>query len=61
MSKRRAKKKRRASRPKQARVADEFDPRAYFLSLPVGPPKPIEPKDDFDPREYLLNGFAEGQ
>lgn len=56
MPKRRAKKKRRVSRLKQARVADEFDPRAYFMSLPLEPPKPTEPEADFDAREYLLNG-----
>jgi hypothetical protein len=42
----------------RARVADEFDPRAYFMSLPVEPPKPKEPEADFDAREYLLNGFG---
>jgi len=58
MPKRHAKKKRRGSRPKQARIADEFDPRDYFLSLPPEPPKPKEPEADFDARAYLLNGFG---
>ena len=38
------------------RVADEFDPRAYFMSLPVEPPKRKEPEADFDARDYFLNG-----
>ena len=58
MPKRHDKKKRRVSRLRRARVADEFDPRAYFMSLPVEPPKPKEPEADFDAREYLLNGFG---
>jgi len=57
MPKPRNKKKRRASRLKRARVADEFDPRAYFMSLPVEPPKPKEPEADFNARDYLLNGL----
>ena len=60
MSKERVKKKRRVSRLTRARTADEFDPRAYFLSLPVEPPKPPEPEADFDARDYLLNGLGGG-
>jgi hypothetical protein len=56
MPKRHDKKKRRVSRLRRARVADEFDPRAYFMSLPVEPPKPPEPEADFDARQYFLNG-----
>jgi hypothetical protein len=58
MSKRRGKKKRRVSLVRQARVADDFDARAYFLALPVEPPKPPEPEPEFDAREYLLNGLG---
>jgi len=56
MAKRRTKQKRRVSRLSQARVVDEFDPRAYFLSMPVEPPKPPELGGDFDARAYFLNG-----
>jgi len=52
MSKRRSKQKRRVSRLRRARVADEFDPRTYFMS------KPTEPDADFDARDYLLNGLG---
>jgi hypothetical protein len=60
MPKQRSKKKRRVSRLRRARVADEFDPRAYFMSMPVEPPKPKEPEADFDARDYFLNGGGEG-
>jgi hypothetical protein len=60
MSKRRAKKKRRVAGVTRRRVPDEFDARAYFLSVPVESPKPPAPQEDFDPREYFLNGFGEG-
>ncbi len=60
MPQQRRKRKRRVTRLRQARVEDEFDARAYFLSVPVEPPKQPEPETDFDPREYLLNGFGEG-
>jgi hypothetical protein len=56
MAKRRTKKKRRVSRLRQARVADEFDPRAYFMSLPPEQRKPPLLEADFDAREYFLNG-----
>jgi hypothetical protein len=58
MSKRRSKQKRRVSRLRRARVADEFDPRTYFMSMPVEPSKPTEPDADFDARDYLLNGLG---
>ena len=57
MTKRRSKKKPRVFPPEQAPVADEFDARAYFLSVPEEPPKPPEPEPEFDAREYLLNGL----
>ena len=57
MAKRRTKQKRRVSRLSQARVVDEFDPRAYFLSMPEEPANPPEQGDDFDAREYFLNGI----
>lgn len=60
MPKRRAKQKRRVSRLRRAQVADEFDARTYFLSVPVEPPKQPKQEDDFDARAYLLNGFGEG-
>ena len=60
MTKRRTKRKRGVSRLIQARVVDEFDPRAYFLSMPEEPPKPPEPGADFDARAYFLNG-VEGE
>ena len=60
MPKRRTKQKRRASRLRRARAEAEFDPRTYFMSMPVEPPKPTEPEADFDARGYLLNGLGEG-
>ena len=60
MPKRQGTKKHKVSRLRRARGADEFDPRAYFLALPVERPKPPEPEADFDAREYLLNGLGEG-
>ena len=54
------KRKRRVSRLRRARVADEFDARTYFLSVPVEPPKPTEPEANFDARDYFLNGGGEG-
>ena len=60
MPQQRRKRKRRASRSRLARVEDKFDARAYFLSVPVEPPKPPEQEADFDAREFFLNGFGEG-
>ena len=59
MSKRRSKHKRRVSRLRRARIADEFDARTYFISLPPEQPKPTEPEADFDARDYFLNGGGE--
>jgi hypothetical protein len=58
MKNRRSKKKRRVPPLGQASVADEFNARAYFLSVPEEPPKPPEPEPEFDAREYLLNGLG---